>query len=83
VSVGIALALIAGASLGAAQAQDVQPTRQRKAVDPDKPICRTEAETGSRFTRRVCRSSAEWPRIDAANGSAATDAMRRNRTGAQ
>lgn len=29
-------------------------------VKPEKPICKTEKQTGSRFGKRVCHSAAEW-----------------------
>jgi hypothetical protein len=39
------------------------------AMKPPKPICRTEATTGSRFTTRTCHSKEEWTAIDAANAA--------------
>ncbi len=75
-------ALIAIALPVAGHAQDAKPKKEKKAADPNKKVCREEGETGSRFTKRVCRTAAEWAQTDADNGAAATDAMRRNRSGA-
>lgn len=38
-------------------------------VKPQKPICRSETTTGSRFTTRTCHSKEEWTAIDAANAA--------------
>lgn len=46
-------------------AASVAPTE----VKAPKPICRTEATTGSQFTTRTCRSKEEWTAIDAANAA--------------
>jgi hypothetical protein len=32
----------------------------KPADDPDKVVCREEPVTGSRFTRRICMTKAEW-----------------------
>lgn len=46
-------------------AASVAPTK----VKLVKPICRTEAATGFRFTTRTCHSKEEWAAIDAANSA--------------
>jgi hypothetical protein len=46
-------------------AASVAPTE----VKAPKPICRTEATTGSRFTTRTCHSKEDWTTIDAANAA--------------
>lgn len=78
-----ALAMIATGMAGLQPAQDAPPAPQAKAADAEKTFCRRETETGSRFTKKVCHTKAEWAQIDRDNSGAATDAMRRNRTGAQ
>jgi len=69
VIVGAALALLA---FDAAPATSQQPTTVSPAVvagsaaaangadDPDRMICKNEALTGSRFTKRICMTHAEW-----------------------
>ncbi|MES3057538.1 hypothetical protein O6V14_18035 [Sphingomonas faeni] len=44
----------------------------------EKPICRSEETTGSRFSKKVCRTKAEWNAM-AADGAAALEANRRPR----
>jgi hypothetical protein len=62
---------------GAAAQEGDKPKKEKKAADPNKPICRVQEETGSRFTKRICHTAAEWALIDRANNDAASDALRR------
>jgi hypothetical protein len=54
VGFGLALALAAPAAAG-------DPPNKTK-YDPSKRICRVETPSGSRFTRRICKSAEEWQR---------------------
>lgn len=54
---GTALASAAGASSAAA---DVQAEPKATAKDNSRRICRTLTPSGSRLTRRVCRTQADW-----------------------
>lgn len=47
-----------------------------KPVTAEKPICRSEETTGSRFSKRVCHTKADWNAM-AADGVAALEASRR------
>ena len=51
--------------------------KDKKPVDPNKRVCRTEVATGSRFARSTCHTLAEWGQIDGTNGSDARDALDR------
>jgi len=55
--VGTALVAATGASSAAA---DVQAEPKATAKDNSRRICRTLTPSGSRLTRRVCRTQAEW-----------------------
>jgi hypothetical protein len=44
----------------------------------EKPICRSETPTGSRFPKRVCHTKAEWSAMTV-DGAAALEASRRPR----
>ena len=71
ISRGFALTLSALALTTPAVAKDKKP------VDPDKKVCRSEVPTGSRFPVRLCHTAAEWAKIDGANGSAARTTLDR------
>ena len=67
VIVGAALALLALDSAPAASpATTVRPATIEApkmvggVVDPDRMVCRKEALTGSRFTKRVCMTNSQW-----------------------
>ena len=67
VIVGAALALLALDSAPAASppttvspATVEAPKMVGGVTDPDRVICRKEALTGSRFTKRVCMTNAQW-----------------------
>ena len=67
----MAAALSGGAPSQAATAPQATPApahagTSNPAADPDKVVCREEAETGSRFTKRVCHTNAEWAQMQAA-----------------
>lgn len=79
----VAAALIATALPVAAHAQDAAPPKEQKAADPAKKLCREQAETGSRFKKRICHTAAEWAQIDADNGNAANAALRGRGSGAR
>lgn len=50
-----------------------------KPVDPNKTLCRAEVSTGSRLGgARVCRTVAEWRRIEAESQKGLRDLTRRN-----
>lgn len=56
------IALAAGlVAIAPASAKDKKP------VDPNKKICRSEAPTGSFIPKSTCHTAAEWASIDAAN----------------
>ncbi|WP_174298516.1 hypothetical protein [Sphingomonas bacterium] len=55
-------ALVALGMAGPAVAKDKKP------VDPDKKVCRSEVATGSRFAKTTCHTLAEWAQIDGTNG---------------
>ena len=48
--------------------------RDKKPVDPNKRVCRSEIPTGSRMSKSVCHTGAEWAQIDAANAASAQSA---------
>ena len=54
VSMLLAVAAPAGASA---------PAVQKATASPDKVVCRSETEVGSRIPQRVCRTQAEWDEI--------------------
>jgi hypothetical protein len=59
----LALNLGAVAPLGAQTSPETTapvPAATPTPVKPEKPICKTEKQTGSRFGKRVCHSAAEW-----------------------
>jgi predicted secreted protein len=41
--------------------------KEKKPVDPNKKICRSEQVTGSIFGRSVCHTATDWQSIDDAN----------------
>ena len=51
--------------------------KDKKLIDPDKKVCRSEVPTGSRFPVRLCHTAAEWAQIDGTNGSAARTTLDR------
>lgn len=69
--------------LAAAQAQPTTtapaaPAAPAAPVDPDKKICKTIKETGSRLGgKRECKTQAEWDRIAAETQAKATSNMGR------
>lgn len=73
----IAAALIAGVVSTVAGAQS--PRKPRPALDPAQRVCRSIESTGSRFTKSVCHTRAEWVQIDRADGDSASEEMRRPR----
>ena len=63
--------------LAAAQAQPAT-TAPAAAVDPDRKICKTIKETGSRLGgKRECKTKAEWDRIAAETQAKANSNMGR------
>lgn len=60
-------------ALAIAALTTVSPTvaKDKKPVDPDKKICRSEMPTGSRMTKSICHNAAEWAQIDATNTASA------------
>ena len=44
--------------------------------DPNRTICRTEPDTGSRIPKRTCKTAAEWERIAEENRQAKRDLRR-------
>lgn len=55
------LALFGGV-LTASPALAGDPTPNKPKEDPSRRICKEQTPTGSRFTRRVCKSAEEWQR---------------------
>lgn len=47
-----------------------------KPMAAEKPICRSETSTGSRFSKKICHTKAEWSAMSA-DGAAALEASRR------
>ena len=47
-----------------------------KTADPDREVCRREAVTGSRFTKKICHTQAEWDRMRARAQSGTRDIQR-------
>jgi hypothetical protein len=45
--------------------------KDKKPVDPNKRICRSDVPTGSRMSKSVCHTAAEWAQIDADNAATA------------
>jgi hypothetical protein len=77
----MAAILIAAAVPLVAQAQDTQSSsKTHKAVDPNKRICKDEEETGSRFTKSVCHTRAEWDAMALAANTEAKEDLRRRAT---
>jgi hypothetical protein len=54
----MSLLLILSAALALAEA----PQEAAKPAEAEKPklVCRKEVETGTRFSRRICRTAEEW-----------------------
>lgn len=59
----LALAMFSAPQDAAAPAKDPAPA--------EKKICRRETPVGSRLSKRVCRTAAEWAALDEANQQAA------------
>jgi hypothetical protein len=57
--------LMASLLLIAAEAPSTPPpdAAAKKAPTPEKVVCRSETEVGSRIPQRVCRTQAEWDEI--------------------
>lgn len=69
---------IVAALLLAGQAQAPTTAPVTPAADPEKKICKTIKETGSRLGgKRECKTKAEWDRIAAENQAKATSNMGR------
>ena len=45
--------------------------------DPDKMICKRQAETGTRFQRRICYTKSQWDQIEEAHKRAAREMIDR------
>jgi hypothetical protein len=52
----------AGGIMAASPAFAGDPPTKSPKDDPSKRICKEQTPTGSRFTRRVCKSAYEWQR---------------------
>ncbi len=52
------------------------PVAAGTAVDPNKKVCRREAQTGSIMAMRKCRTAAEWAQIDASAADQTAEALR-------
>jgi len=52
------------------------PAAAPPAVDPNKKVCRREAQTGSIMAMRKCRTAAEWAEIDASAADQTNEALR-------
>ena len=75
----VAMLLVAGLSFSAAST-----AKDKKPVDPNKKVCRSEVPTGSMMRKSVCHTVAEWSQIDAANAASARHIQDQStRTGAQ
>lgn len=60
----MAISLITGALLFVAGQAQTPTTAPAAPIDPDKKVCKTIKETGSRLGgKRECRTQAEWNRI--------------------
>lgn len=68
----LALAIISAPQDAAA------PTR--KTAPAEKKICRRETPIGSRLSKRVCRTAAEWAAADEANQQAAGASLQSRNT---
>ena len=61
----MAAALAAGDASASTTAPSPPPKASNNALDPDKVICRQEADTGSRFEKRICHTRAQWDEMSA------------------
>jgi invasion protein IalB len=59
ISALLALAL-ALADPAATQAPASTPAKVEKTADQDQMICKSQVQTGTRFSTRICRTKAQW-----------------------
>lgn len=72
------ISIAAAALLLAAGQAPAAPATKPATADPDKKVCRTLKETGSRLGgKRECKTQAEWDRIAAETQAKATSNMGR------
>lgn len=72
------IAILATAAPAAAGQSTPSPSIAAAPAKADKPICRSEEETGSRFSKRVCHTKSQWNAI-AAEAQTGFEASRRPR----
>ena len=69
----VTVALAAASLLALAPAA----AKEKKPVDPNKKVCRSEVPTGSFMAKSTCHTVAEWAQIDGANAAAGQDTLDR------
>ena len=69
-SLALALAATLALATGAA-------AKDKKPVDPNKMVCRSEVPTGRFVAKSTCHTVAEWAQIDGANAAAAQTTLTR------
>lgn len=64
IAAGTALGLVLGLGLHAAEEGSAPVSNAPTSQDnPDRVICKREAATGTRFTKRVCHTAREWEQM--------------------
>lgn len=72
----IVLPVLAGlASVSSASATVASPTE--RAQSEDKVICKHSRQTGTRFTKKICKTALQWDRIADENRAAASEMVNR------
>ncbi len=77
------LSLVTAAALSAMIVAAPGLAKDKKPMDPNKRICRSEVPTGSMMSKSVCHTRAEWIMIDEQNQAATDSAIRSRRTNGQ
>jgi predicted secreted protein len=77
------LSLVTAAALSAMIVATPALAKDKKPLDPNKRICRSEVPTGSMMSKSVCHTRAEWQSIDDQNQAATDQAIRSRRTSGQ
>lgn len=77
------LPLITVAALSALIIVTPALAKDKKPLDPNKRICRSETPTGSMMSKNVCHTRAEWTMIDEQNQTATNNAMSTHRNTGQ
>ncbi|WP_267389383.1 hypothetical protein [Sphingomonas sp. GC_Shp_3] len=77
------MSLVTAAALSAMIVAAPGLAKDKKPMDPNKRICRSEVPTGSMMSKSVCHTRAEWIMIDEQNQAATDSAIRSRRTNGQ